>query len=247
MQGTLPPAHGKRLQLQKLALKPEVGSPAGTATVTERGPVATTAGQQPQGVNKERLAAAAQAAEAGAVQQHWAVKKEQSAAAPAAGQQPVAVKDGWPPAAAAAAQPVPATRQPRLWEQKQRSAADTSGNQPRAVREAQMPPRAWQRSPVDKQKGREMTVDGVRRHLCVHLRQGDFWHRIWEESVAGKQVSMVLQGGRCRTLESPLEVASQADRSADCSRGEWCGSGFQVLRGHCSAVRHAPASEAADG
>ena len=232
MQGTLPAAHGKWLQLQSLALEPEMGSRAGTAAVAEWGPAATAAGQQPLGVlEREQLAAAAQAAEAGAGLQHWAVKKEQSAAAalaaaPAARQQLVAFNKGWP--LAAAAQAAPATRHLRLWQQEQRPAADTAGKQPRATKERQMPPATGQQSPGDKQKGCKTSVDGIRRHLCVHLRQGDFWHRPWEESLAGRQVSIVLQGGQSRFLELPLGVASQADRSAHCSGAglRWRGSGF---------------------
>lgn len=196
VQGTLPPAHGKQLQLQALALKPDMSLREGRAAIGGQGWAAAAAGQQPQGVEQEKLAAAAAAppaAEAGAGQQHWAVKKGQSAAAasaaaPAPGRLPVAVKVGWPPAA----QLAPANRQWRLWEWEQQPAVGTAGKQPRAVKERQMLPAAGQQSPVDTQKGRETTVNGIRRHLCVHLRQGDFWYRSWEGSLAGKQVSTVL-------------------------------------------------------
>ena len=206
VQGALPPAHGKRLQLQELALKPEMCSPAGTAAAAALRPTATAAGQQHWAVKKEQSAAAASAAAL-------------SAAAPAAGQQPTAVKQGWPPAADA--QSSPAGRQLRPWRQEQRPAADAAGKQPRALNERQMLPAVRQQMPVDKQKGCETSVDGVRRHLCVHLRQGDFWHRTWEESLAGRQVSTVLQGAKVGFLAPPLGMASQADTSAQCSRAGW--------------------------
>ena len=55
------------------------------------------------------------------------------------------------------------------------------------------------------------------------------------------------RAGKAGVWNRPWGLASHADRSARCSRGGWRGSGSLVLKVHCFAVWHAPASDAADG
>ena len=100
------------------------------------------------------------------------------------------------------------------------------------MKERQMPPAARQQSPVDKQKGCETSVDGVRRHLCVHLRQGDFWHRTWEESLAGRQVSIVLQRGKGVFWHHPWEWPHRRTcQHGAPGRGEGVAQGIQNAEG----------------